>query len=74
MANVAHSLKSCSANVGAMALSRYCADIEASAKRADTEEACRILAKVEVEHGSVQAALRAEFERLTAGQDQRNSP
>ena len=68
MANVAHSLKSCSANVGAMALSRYCADIEASAKRADTEEACRILAKVEVEHGSVQAALRAEFERLTAGQ------
>jgi PAS domain S-box-containing protein len=71
MAHVAHSLKSCSANVGAMALSRYCADIEASAKRADTEEACRILAKVEVEHGSVQAALRAEFERLTAGQ--RNS-
>lgn len=66
MANVAHSLKSCSANVGAMALSRYCADIEASARRADTEDACRIVAKAEVEHGSVQAALRAEFERLTA--------
>ena len=67
IAHVAHSLKSCSANVGAMALSRYCADIEALAKRADTEEACRILAKAEVEHGSVQAALRAEFERLTVG-------
>jgi CheY-like chemotaxis protein len=66
MASQAHSLKSSSANVGAKVLSRYCEDLEASARRADTEEARRILAKVESEHGSVQAALKAESEQLTA--------
>ena len=45
IARSAHSLKSSSANVGAKGLSRYCADIEASARRADTEEARRIFAK-----------------------------
>jgi HPt (histidine-containing phosphotransfer) domain-containing protein len=60
----AHSLKSSSANVGAKALSRYCEDLERSARRADTEEARRLLAKVESEHGSVQAALAAEVESL----------
>ena len=60
----AHSLKSSSANVGAKALSGYCADLEMSARRADTEEARRLLAKVESEHGSVQAALEAEVEAL----------
>jgi len=60
----AHSLKSSSANVGAKVLSRYCADIEASARRADTEEARKILAKIETEHGSVQSALTAEVETL----------
>jgi CheY-like chemotaxis protein len=62
----AHSLKSSSANVGATALSRYCGDIEASARRADTEEARRIFAKLEAEHGRVQSALSAEFEQLAA--------
>jgi HPt (histidine-containing phosphotransfer) domain-containing protein len=66
MASQAHSLKSSSANVGAKVLSRYCEDLEQSARRADTEEARRILAKVESEHGSVQAALKAESEQLTA--------
>jgi len=66
MASQAHSLKSSSANVGAKVLSRYCEDLEASARRSDTEEARRILAKVESEHGSVQAALKAESEQLTA--------
>ena len=65
IANSAHSLKSSSANVGAMALSRYCADIEASARRADTEEARRILARIESEHDSVQNALAAEVEQLS---------
>jgi CheY-like chemotaxis protein len=64
IARSAHSLKSCSANVGARILSRYCEDIEASARRADTEEACKILAKIETEHGSVQSALTAEVELL----------
>jgi HPt (histidine-containing phosphotransfer) domain-containing protein len=62
----AHSLKSSSANVGAMVLSRYCADIEASARRGDTEEAGRIFARIEAEHGRALAALTAEFEQLAA--------
>ncbi|HJT60705.1 MAG TPA: response regulator [Burkholderiales bacterium] len=66
IASSAHSLKSSSANVGAKALSRYCEDLEASARRADTEEARRMLAKVEAEHHSVQTALSEEFELLAA--------
>jgi len=66
IARSAHSLKSSSANVGAKVLSGYCADIEASARRADTEEARKILAKIETEHGSVQSALAAEVEALTS--------
>jgi len=66
IARSAHSLKSSSANIGAMMLSRYCEDIEASARRADTEEAAKILAKIETEHGCVQSALAAEFEMLAA--------
>jgi PAS domain S-box-containing protein len=66
IARSAHSLKSSSANVGAKLLSRYCEDIEASARRGDTEEARRILAKIETEHGSVQTALAAESELLAA--------
>jgi two-component system, sensor histidine kinase and response regulator len=62
----AHSLKSSSANVGAKALSRYCADLEDSARRADTDEARKILAKVESEHGSVQNALAEEVELLSS--------
>jgi len=58
----AHSLKSSSANLGASLLSRYCEDIEASARRADAEEACKIFAKIETEYGCVQTALTAEFE------------
>jgi two-component system, sensor histidine kinase and response regulator len=65
IASTAHSLKSSSANVGAMALSRYCADIEACARRADTDEARRILPRIESEHGSVQTALAAEVEQLS---------
>jgi PAS domain S-box-containing protein len=66
VARSAHSLKSSSANVGAMVLSRYCEDIEASARRADIEEARRIFAKIETEHSCVQTALTAEFGQLAA--------
>jgi CheY-like chemotaxis protein len=62
----AHSLKSSSANLGASALSRYCGDIEASARRADPEEACKIFAKIETEYGCVQTALTAELELATS--------
>jgi HPt (histidine-containing phosphotransfer) domain-containing protein len=66
IARAAHSLKSGSANVGAMVLSRYCAEVEVLARRAETEQARKILANIETEHGCVQAALTAEFESLVA--------
>jgi two-component system, sensor histidine kinase and response regulator len=64
IARCAHSLKSSSANVGASTLSRYCADIETCARRADTEQASTMFAKIEAEHALVQSALNAEFELL----------
>jgi HPt (histidine-containing phosphotransfer) domain-containing protein len=66
IARSAHSLKSSSANVGAKVLSHYCEDIEASARRADTEAARTILAKIETEHDAVLSALSAEFDLLAA--------
>ena len=68
IARAAHSLKSSSANVGAKVLSRHCEDLEGSARRADTEEARRILTKVEKEHRSVLSALAEQYERLAASQ------
>jgi PAS domain S-box-containing protein len=67
IARCAHSLKSSSANVGATALSRYCNDIEGSARRADAEDAQRLVVKIEREHERVQSALGAQYELLTAG-------
>jgi CheY-like chemotaxis protein len=64
----AHALKSCSANLGATVLSRYCDDVEASARAADTEAARRIVTQIESEHGSVQSALSSEFKTLAASQ------
>jgi len=66
MASAAHSLKSSSANVGAKALSRHCEELETLARRGETDEARRILAKVEKEHRSVQRALTEESESLGA--------
>jgi PAS domain S-box-containing protein len=66
MANFAHTLKSSSANVGAAVLSRYCGEVESYARRAETEEARRCVAKIETEHRSVQSALVSEIETLAA--------
>ncbi|HET7672538.1 MAG TPA: response regulator, partial [Burkholderiales bacterium] len=66
LASSAHSLKGCSANVGATALTRYCAQAEAVARRADTEQARTWVAKIESEHRSVQSALTSEIELLAA--------
>src|SRR6185312_7522913 len=64
MASCAHTLKSSSANVGASVLSGYCADVEDHARDAETEEARRCVAKIEIEHRSVQSALVSEIETL----------
>jgi two-component system, sensor histidine kinase and response regulator len=65
MVRCAHSLKSSSANVGAKLMSRYCEDLEASARRAEVDDARKILAKLETEFVRVQGALAAESEMLT---------
>jgi PAS domain S-box-containing protein len=62
----AHSLKSCSANVGATLLSRHCADIEAAARRFDAKEARKLFTQIETEHRRVQSALSAEVEALAS--------
>ena len=64
MVRCAHSLKSSSANVGAKLMSRYCEDLEASARRAEVDDARKILAKLETEFVRVQSALAAESEML----------
>jgi len=66
LAGFAHSLKSSSANVGATVLSRYCADVESYARRAEIEDARRCVAKIETEHRSVQSALVSEIETLAS--------
>jgi CheY-like chemotaxis protein/HPt (histidine-containing phosphotransfer) domain-containing protein len=66
MANLAHTLKSSSANVGAAVLSRYCGEVESFARRAETEQARRCVSKIETEHHSVQSALVSEVETLAA--------
>ena len=69
IARSAHSLKSCSANVGARGAEPLLRGIEARRARADTEEARKIFAKIETEHGSVQTrAQRANSRLLAAGQ------
>jgi HPt (histidine-containing phosphotransfer) domain-containing protein len=63
---VAHSLKSSSANVGAKALSRYCENMESSARRGEVAAARTLLAQIEYEHGCVQSALALQSEQLAA--------
>jgi CheY-like chemotaxis protein len=65
IARSAHSLKSCSANVGATLLSRYCADIEASARRSDTKEARRLFAR---SRPSTAGAVGAQRRSRAAGE------
>ncbi len=64
--NAAHSLKSCSQNIGARALGRYCAEIEACVRRGEKKEAERVLMNIEAEHDCVQTALSAELNGVAA--------
>jgi HPt (histidine-containing phosphotransfer) domain-containing protein len=65
LASAAHSLRSCSANVGAQAVSDQCAAIEAAARRADVEQARSIVASLHAEYGRVRTALAAQTETTT---------
>ena len=67
LARAAHTLRSSSANVGAMRLAELCRDIESSTKRpAAEDEAKLLLVKVDAEYGRVQAALSTELELAAA--------
>jgi len=66
IARATHTLRSSSANLGAMGLTRLCQDLEASARLAAAEEARKQLAEVETEYGSVHIALTAELEAKAA--------
>jgi HPt (histidine-containing phosphotransfer) domain-containing protein len=60
----AHSLKSSSAQVGALALSAHCKELEALGRANTLTNAPTILACLEEEYPVVQAALSAELDAL----------
>jgi signal transduction histidine kinase/CheY-like chemotaxis protein len=59
LGKAAHTLKSSSANVGALRLASLCAEVEANARRGDVAAAGALLDSVTDEHARVVAALRA---------------
>jgi CheY-like chemotaxis protein/HPt (histidine-containing phosphotransfer) domain-containing protein len=59
LAHAAHTLKSSSANVGAMAFAELCAELEAAARGGKTPKALALLKKLLVEHRPLLRALEA---------------
>jgi len=57
----AHSLKSSSANVGAVALAAHCKELEAMGRTNTLTNAATVLGHIEVEYAQVDAALTAEL-------------
>ena len=64
--NMAHSLKSSSANVGATALASLCNDIHSSTRVGDIAQARDVMMGLELEFARVQSALMAELELIDA--------
>ena len=62
MQSIAHSLKSSSANVGALRLSAFLKELEAMGKVNSLENAGQLLSKIEPEYRAVEGALRAEIQ------------
>jgi HPt (histidine-containing phosphotransfer) domain-containing protein len=65
MQKAAHSLKSSSANVGAMTLSVFCKELEMMGRNNSTENAAKILSEIESEYERVHAALTEELQMST---------
>ena len=62
---IAHSMKSSSATFGALGLSKYCEQLEHSAKENCADADCaQLLADVKAEYARVAAALTGERERF----------
>jgi CheY-like chemotaxis protein/HPt (histidine-containing phosphotransfer) domain-containing protein len=59
--DLVHSLKSSSANVGAMNLSSLCAEMERIARKGDTEHLLPIFGRIEAEYQSVRRVLDSEL-------------
>jgi signal transduction histidine kinase/CheY-like chemotaxis protein len=59
MLRAAHSLKSSSANVGAMTLAELCRDVEGAANNGELDVACALIERVIEEHQQVLQALSA---------------
>ena len=59
----AHSLKSSSANVGALRLSTLCKELERMDGGDSSVEGCQMLSRIETEYASVRDALSREIER-----------
>jgi len=57
LAQAAHSMKSGSLNMGATALSGFCAQLEKIGRSAVTEEAGDLFARVELEYAAVETAF-----------------
>jgi HPt (histidine-containing phosphotransfer) domain-containing protein len=58
LANIAHSMKSGSLNMGATELGNLCARLEKIGRRGTTEEAEDLLARIELEYAAVDVAFR----------------
>jgi CheY-like chemotaxis protein/HPt (histidine-containing phosphotransfer) domain-containing protein len=58
----AHSLKSSSANLGALQLSAFCKSLEASAREANLKEFPRLFAQIKTEYSRVEKALALEIQ------------
>jgi HPt (histidine-containing phosphotransfer) domain-containing protein len=58
--NLAHSLKSASANVGAVALAEICRETEAAGKAKTIEDCPGLVAMIEQEYLTIKTVLEAE--------------
>jgi HPt (histidine-containing phosphotransfer) domain-containing protein len=60
----AHSLKSSSANIGALRLTDLCMELETLGRSGATTDAAAVLSRADQEYTSVREALTAELQRM----------
>lgn len=70
IAQLAHRLKSGSANLGATALAEYLRELEAIGRAGSCEGAAELISLVKDEYGRVEAALRQELQIAHAHQSE----
>lgn len=65
----AHTLKSSSANIGAMALAGLCGDLHLAVRNPDASRTGQVFSELEAAFGHVQKALKSEIQQLGAKPD-----